>query len=182
MVKLPELNRHVVGLSAVTLAILALGYGASAINWNSNRPIARLAESGAARVEQMANNIAANVAPNTATKNAATNAAANTAPSTAANSDFFAMLRQVPPNAFGSAAGTNVEPSQNAKTAVAPKTADARDSFASEARNWSEEDWRIATQAVAHSRSKPQARNMSGLSWAPPQEISGRGSSSNSGR
>ena len=77
MMKLPELNRHMIGLSAIAVAIAGLGYAASVMNMNGNRPVARLES-----LQPQANEVSAN---------------------TTWNSNFLSMLREIPPNTYGRA-------------------------------------------------------------------------------
>lgn len=177
MVKLPELNRHMVGLSAIAVAILGLSYGADVINANYIRPVARLADSGAAGVQQTATNTQWRAPADTAGSNAAT--------TEGSKADFLSMLNQIPPNAYGWAAGGREQPAKPQEKAAVSPPASALDSLAAESKNWNEQDWRLAVQAVTNGRAKSQntAQNsamnsaMSGVVWAPPEEIAKKGAS-----
>lgn len=142
MVKLPELNRHIVGLSAIAVAIAGLGYAANVMKISGNRPVARLES-----LQPQPNQISAN---------------------TTWNSDFLSMLKQIPPNAFGRAPGADED--------AAKPQGGAGDS-AAETKNWTPQDWRVAAEAVEKLRSaRAQAQNnsMTGIVWAPPEEIANK--------
>jgi hypothetical protein len=130
MLKLPELNRHMVGLSAIALAIAGVGYAARVMPVNSSAPAAR----------QLADLLPAE------------------------GWNPAAMLREIPPNAFGRAPA--------AEQGMKPQETEAN-AVSSESKNWTAQDWRVAAVAVEKLRSsRPQARNnMSGVVWAPPEEI-----------
>lgn len=135
MIKLPELNRHMIGLSAIAVAIAGLGYAASLMNMNGARPVARLES-----IQPRARDVSAN---------------------TAWNSNFLSMLREIPPNAFGRAPDANEKAETSGQT-----TPDAK--------NWTPQDWRVAAEAVEklHSaRAQVQNQSMTGIVWAPPEEI-----------
>jgi hypothetical protein len=153
MMKLPELNRHIVGLSAVAVAIAGLGYAASVMNLNYNRPVARL-ESIQPRAEQ---------------------AGANGGEST-----FLSMLRQIPPNLYGRATEEDSQqPKPQERAAVSPKG--KTENAASEAKNWTAQDWNVAAEAVEklHSaRAQTQNNTMTGVVWAPPEEIANKSETS----
>jgi hypothetical protein len=142
MVKLPELNRHIVGLSAIAVAIAGLGYAANVMKMHGNRPVARLES-----LQPQPNEISAN---------------------TTWNSDFLSMMKQIPPNAYGRAPGADED--------AAKPQGGATDS-ATEAKNWTPQDWRVAAEAVEKLRSaRAQAQNnsMTGIVWAPPEEIANK--------
>ncbi|WP_281800347.1 hypothetical protein [Methylocystis echinoides] len=130
MLKLPELNRHIVGLSAIALAIAGVGYAARVTPMNSGAPAA----------QQLAELLPAE------------------------GWNPAAMLREIPPNAFGRAPAAEQE--------MTPQNAEAN-SISPDSKNWTAQDWRVAAAAVEKLRSsRPQARNnMSGVVWAPPEEI-----------
>lgn len=136
--KLPQINRHLVGVSALALTIMGLGVFA---NTSFNRPAESLAQLTTQRVAQ---------------------------PATATESDLTALLSQlkeIPKNAFGYA-----QPGKQAENALADNP-----SAASEARNWNEEEWRLASAAVAAYR-RGGEKALSSLSssdmvWQPPEEI-----------
>lgn len=141
MVKLPQLNRHIVGLSAIALTLAAMGYAANVMSTNSRSSVA-LQES---------------VQPRATAE---------------LDSNFLSMLTRIPKNAFGRA-GESERAANPGESAVAPKSGEASDPAAS-ARNWSPQDWRVAAEAVEKLRSTRaglQSRSMSGLVWAPPEEI-----------
>ncbi|WP_363346015.1 hypothetical protein [Methylocystis echinoides] len=137
MVKLPELNRHMVGVSAIALALLGLGYLANMAG--DNRRVASLLDRGASMPVN------------------------ETSPS---ETNFLSMLKNIPPNAFGSAAsGGN------------------SDKSVSSSGDWTPDEWRVAADAVARARSgaKGQPANKqaahasaSGIVWRPPEEIASR--------
>jgi hypothetical protein len=142
MVKLPELNRHIIGVSAIALAIAGLGYAASVMNMNGNRSVARLES-----IQPQPKEISAN---------------------STWNSDFLSMLKEIPPNAFGRAPGADEQ-------AAAPQGGAGE--LATEAKNWTSQDWRVAAEAVEKLRStraRAQNKSMTGIVWAPPEEIAGK--------
>ncbi len=79
---------------------------------------------------------------------------------------WLSQLRRIPQNAFGSAQSQN--PSEN----------QPRSSIGSEARNWTEEEWRLASAAVAAYRRGGKAALNSAASsdtvWQPPEEIANK--------
>ncbi len=153
MMKLPELNRHVVGLAAVAVAIAGLGYAASVMNMNYDRPVARL-ESIQPRTEQLDAN--------------------------GGDSTFFSMLRQVPPNLYGRASEERGQQSKaQERAAVSPKG--NTENAASEAKDWTAQDWSVAAEAVEKLHSaRAQTRNnaTTGIVWAPPEEIANKSGNS----
>ncbi|KAF2990529.1 hypothetical protein OGR47_02115 [Methylocystis sp. MJC1] len=92
-------------------------------------------------------------------------------PTSASNSGFRA---QVPPNAYGSAQPSTKSLERNAQAVSGNPT---QGSTASEARNWTDQEWQIASMAVSAYRKVgkvTQALNPSASSdlvWQPPEEI-----------
>lgn len=169
MMKLPEINRHVAGVSALALALLGLGYWANMTS--DNRRVASLSET----------------APGIAM----------TAPEPSFNTNFLSMLGRTPPNAYGSAgsAASDLNAAGSRQSAVSLKGSQAavspsgsrstEGSIAS--KDWSADDWRTATEAVAKARSSAkgqpankQAANTgaSGIIWQPPEEIAAQSNGS----
>jgi hypothetical protein len=137
--KLPQINRHMVGVSALALTILALGAFA---NMSFKRPAESLAQMTSPQIEQSAS---------------------------VKESDLTALLSQlkeIPKNAFGYA-----QPGRQSENTLA----DNNQSAASEARNWNEEEWRLASAAVAAYRKGGEkalsAAASSNMVWQPPEEI-----------
>ncbi|KAF2989146.1 hypothetical protein OGR47_02585 [Methylocystis sp. MJC1] len=151
MMKLPStINRHVVGASAILAALVVLGYAANSINY---RRVASLPEADLA----IAQNISAE---------------------TPWNENFLSQLKQVPPNAYGSARGSEETLGQKLKegiTAMIPSVGSPSAQTAS--KNWSDEEWQIAEKAVADHRGPTKASNSNNASvaskiiWQPPEEI-----------
>jgi hypothetical protein len=127
MIKLPELNRHIVGPAAIALVIAGLGYATSVKRPSSSPQMAELAD---------------------------------LQPATGWNP--MAMLKEIPPNAFGRAPAAEQETQDNDGNAVS-----------STAKNWTAQDWRVAAEAVEKLRSSraQSGVNMAGIVWAPPEEI-----------
>lgn len=156
--KLPaNLNRHVVGVSAILAALAILAYTA---NTATPRRVASLPAEGVAIAQQ---------APTEATPS---------------NGNFLGQLKQIPPNAYGSARGSEELLSQKITSgikAVLPSM--GSNSAQTESKSWSDEDWRIAKQAVADHRSASKdSKEKSSDSasahldtvWQPPEEIANR--------
>ncbi len=148
-----QLNRHVVGVSAIMVALVALGYAA---NTETNRRVASLPEATVA------------IARNDTTEQAW-------------DRNFLAQLKRVPPNAYGSARGSEETLGQKIKsgiTAILP--AGSSNSAQTESKSWSDEEWQIAEKAVADLRGASKAGNNNNASarsdtvWQPPQEIVNR--------
>jgi hypothetical protein len=84
------------------------------------------------------------------------------------NADFLSQLKQIPKNAFGFA-GPALDRSPGSPTGA---------SDASEGRDWTAEEWRLASAAVAAARKggkkalDPAAS--ANLVWSPPEEIANR--------
>ncbi len=135
---LPQINHHVVGLAALTLAIVGVGIAGDTMFQNHPES---LAQTNLPAVE-------------------------NSAVSTP--QQILSQLRQIPQNAFGYAQPNGKE--QNAVLSDEP-----RGSEASEAKNWTEEEWRLANAAVTAFRKggkkalDPVAS--SDIVWQPPEEI-----------
>ncbi|MGJ0508983.1 MAG: hypothetical protein ACR652_18025 [Methylocystis sp.] len=150
MMKLPELNRHIVGVSALALAILGLGYAANVMSVNYNRPVAQL-ESSQVRVSEADNGMPSN---------------------------FLNMLSRIPPNVYGRASSGDEQAAKPQERAAVSPQGGSESSFFSEAKKWTEQDWRAAADAVANLKSSrgQQAQNydMSGIVWAPPEEIASK--------
>ncbi len=154
MMKLPStISRHIVGASAILAALVVLGY---AVNSTTYPRVASLPEADLA----IANNV-----------------------STEApwNENFLAQLKQVPPNAYGSARGSEETLGQKIKegiTAMIPSV--SSNSAQTASKSWSDEEWQIAEKAVANSRGAAKAKNSSNASvasgtvWQPPEEIANR--------
>ncbi len=148
-----QLNRHVVGVSAIMAALVALGYAANTATY---RRVASLPEATVA------------IARNDTTE-------------PAWNQNFLTQLKQVPPNAYGSARGSEETLGQKIKsgiTAILPSG--SSNSAQIESRSWSDEEWQIAEKAVADLRGASKAGNNNNASarsdtvWQPPQEIVNR--------
>ncbi|WP_363347445.1 hypothetical protein [Methylocystis echinoides] len=154
MMKLPAtINRHIVGASALLAALAVLGYATTAA---TPRRVASLPEEGFAIAQQ---------AP-------------------APNASIWNMMdqpKQIPQNAYGSARGSEQSIGEKITSgikAVLPSIGSK--SAKTDAKNWSDEDWRIAEQAVAESRRGSKNANSSSANahldtvWQPPEEIAGR--------
>ncbi len=153
--KLPAtMNRHIVGISAILAALAVLGYTANTATY---RRVASLPEEGFAIAQQ----------------------APTEAPS---NGNFLAQLKQISPNVYGSAWGSEASLGEKITSgikAVLPSMGSK--SAQTDARNWSDEEWQIAEKAVADSRANSNARNSNNASaransntvWQPPEEITG---------
>ncbi len=144
------LNRHVVGVSAIMAALVVLGYAA---NTATNRRVASLPEATVA------------IARNDTTE-------------PAWNQNFLSQLKQVPPNAYGSARGSEESIGQKIKSGInAMLPSGSSNSAQTESRSWSDEEWRVAEKAVADLRGASKAENNANASarsdtvWQPPQEI-----------
>lgn len=127
----PRINRHWIGVSAVALAIAALGFGANV----TKRPAASLSEISS--------------------------------PAPAQTPDFLSLIKRIPPNAFGSAQPGSEDTKSMAGTSAEQGEAQAKD--------WTQEEWRLATAAVAASRKGGKqalsSEASSKIIWQPPQEI-----------
>jgi hypothetical protein len=151
MMKLPEtIKRHVIGASALLVALAVLGYATSTA---TPRRVASLATEGFAIAQQ--------------------------APAqTASNENVRDQSKQIPPDAYGSARGSEQSIGEKITSgikAVLPSIGSK--SAQTDSKNWSDEDWRIAEQAVAESRrgSKNASTNAHlDTVWQPPEEIAGR--------
>lgn len=149
MMKLPaSMNRHTVGISAIFAALVVLGFTATLAD---HRHVASLPEAGFATAE-------------------------NASSETRSNQNFFAQMKQIPPNAYGSTRSSEGSLGQKITSgikAVLPSMSSK--SAQPESKNWSDDDWRIAEQAVAdHRRASKNSNNASAASdtvWQPPEEI-----------
>lgn len=149
MMKLPaSMNRHIVGVSAILTALVVLGYATN--SWNFRR-VASLPETGFAIAE-------------------------NASQEARSNDNFSTRLEKVPPNAYGSARGSEESLGQKITSGIKsmlPSTGSKP--VQTESKNWNDEDWRIAEQAVAdHRRAWKNSSNASAASntvWQPPEEI-----------
>lgn len=150
------INRHLIGVSALLAALTILAYTA---NTATPRRVATLPETGVAVAQQ---------APTE---------------SKPWNENFLAQMKQIPPNAYGSARGSEESLGQKITSgikAVLPSL--GSNSAKTESGNWSDEDWRIAQQAVANHRSAANEKGNDGAStrahldtvWQPPEEIANR--------
>ncbi len=153
-----NINRHVVGVSAILAVLAILAYTA---NTATSRRVASLPEEGFAIAQQ---------APSEATSS---------------NENFLAQLKQIPPNAYGSARSSEESLGQKITSGIKAVLPSMNSSSAkTESRSWSDEDWRIAQQAVADHRSASkdtkEKRNDSASAansntvWQPPEEIANR--------
>ncbi|WP_363346359.1 hypothetical protein [Methylocystis echinoides] len=158
MFKFPELNRHMIAIPSLALAIVGV---AVAGNIWFERNARNLSEIDSARTTQSWVNPADQQAANPDS-----------------NTNFLAELRRVPPNAYGSAQPEPIQRNtQSGASAVAPSLKQADKTGPTEAKNWTEEEWRLATAAVNAYRKtgkvvkglSPSA--LSDLIWQPPAEI-----------
>lgn len=161
MNQLPETNRHILGGSALAVAILGLGIAASI---RSTEPVSSITTAQTtAQTEKWVN-------------------PANQPWADPSSSNFAPQLSQVPSNAYGSAqpaepAGPNaLNGNQTAASASSKPTAKVAGA-ADEAKNWTDREWEIASKAVAAYRMAGKAAqalvpNSSSESvWLPPEEI-----------
>jgi hypothetical protein len=148
------INRHIVGFSAVIAALAVLAYTASTV---TSRRVASLPETGFAIAHQ---------APNE---------------TESSNENFLVQLKQIPPNAYGSARESGESIGQKITSgikAVLPSI--GSNSAQTESKNWTDEDWRIAQSAVANRRKDPKEKSNDSASaqldtvWQPPEEIANR--------
>lgn len=152
--KLPIIiNRHVAGASAILAALAVLGYGA---NTATPRRVVSLPESSISIAQQ---------------EPAQTNW----------NGNFLAQLKQIPPNAYGSARGSEESLGKRIKDGVAAIVPSMNSKSAqTDTKNWTAEDWRMAERAVAESRRGSKSANDTSANahldtvWQPPEEIAGR--------
>jgi hypothetical protein len=163
MNQLPETNRHILGGSALAVAILGLGIAASI---RSSEPVSSI---------------------RTAQTNGQTEKWANPATqpwADSSSSNFAPQLSQVPSNAYGSAQpGEPARPNATTgnQTAVSPPANSAKTAksvgAADEAKNWTGREWEIASKAVAAYRMAGKAaqalvpNSSSDSVWLPPEEI-----------
>ncbi|MGJ0509398.1 MAG: hypothetical protein ACR652_20215 [Methylocystis sp.] len=160
MIKLRQINRHIVGISAVAIAIAGLGIAANANFSRQTETISQM--SSTQNADRWAN---------------------------ATNQPWAnpAQLNQIPSNAYGSA-----QPSESARpnamsetrTAVSPSPNPSKTAKATgetEAQNWTDREWEIASKAVAAYRMAGKAAQAlvpnrgSETSWQPPEEIANGG-------
>jgi len=144
MIKLEQVSRrHVVGLSALALTLAALGFAAT-LDFRGPQ-IAALPEAKLAQ-RDMGGSF----------------------------EEILSGLRRLPANAFGSAKA--IRPSaEPGRSSAEEASADANPSVSpsSEAKFWSDQEWRIANKAVEDFRGarKTQRTEVGTLSWRPPEEI-----------
>ncbi len=140
MTKLPEINRHWVGIPALALAIIGLSIAG---NMAFKRPAASLSQISSAQTNQPA----AAMNPNFISDH------------------FLSELRRIPRNAFGSA--QRGAQSQNASSEDQSRAATKKD--------WTAEEWRLASGAVeAYRRGGKEALSPTAsadMVWQPPEEI-----------
>ncbi|MGJ0510150.1 MAG: hypothetical protein ACR652_24135 [Methylocystis sp.] len=155
MIKFSQINRHIVGISAVAIAIAGLGIAANA---EFSRPTETLSQISSAQ----------------------TGSWTKPAEQPWANP---AQLNQIPSNAYGSAQPSE-SARQNAmsenRVAVSPSSNSNKTAKATgenEAQNWTDREWEIASKAVAAYRMAGKAaqalvpNRSSETSWQPPEEI-----------
>ncbi len=156
MLKFPQLNRHMIAIPTLALAIIGV---AVAGNTLFQRPARTLSEIGVAQSNQ-------------SWANPATQQWANPA----VTSNFLAELSKVPPNAYGSAQPEAAVP-QSQKSAIEPPLKPTENTLPSEAKNWTKEEWRLASAAVmAYRKAGKLAKSLSpsassDVVWQPPEEI-----------
>ncbi len=168
---MPKLNTHVVGVSALTLLIAALGYFGSGVN-EARRPLER--SLSAQRIERPAQ-----------TASVSTQQQSNR---TAWDSRFLGDMNRAPMTEHRSASATQEgaqQPAQGDQRSESFPSSwmSSLGSAASAAKNWSKEDWDIAARAVSEHRSaakssQPSSETTSSESaarepqtWQPPEEI-----------
>jgi hypothetical protein len=173
MYRFPALNRHAVGISALILLIAGLGFV------------------GTTSLHQMRRPIALDAQP---VENTTQTASAQSVNPAGWNAKFLALMDQIPLTEHRSAAlQSPAQPApsaQSAESAAQPSQGSAEQpqgSMAAATKDWTEQDWRIATQAVAEHRSAakasmtetqapaPVAEHRSAAespkAWRPPEEI-----------
>ncbi len=161
MVKLPEFNRHMAGVSAIALALLGLGYMANMTG--DHRRIASLSGQGA-RV-------------------------AASSPEASSNDNFLSMLGRTPPNVFGYASTQSNSGASTQSRASLPgemrPNGRSNESIAAGSKDWTADEWQVAAEAVTRARSSSKGRQAaeqavnktaSGIVWQPPAEIAGHNS------
>ncbi len=143
MMKLPQVNRHLVGATALALSILGLGIVGNSV---FKRPMESLAQ-----IDNPSSN------PPTVAQNLES-----------VSENLLSQFKRIPPNAYGYA-----PPLTQSQSAAADN--DARGSEASEAKDWTKEEWRLASAAVAAYRKGGKralnATSSSDIVWQPPEEI-----------
>jgi hypothetical protein len=161
MNQLPETNRHILGGSALAVAILGLGIAASI---RSTEPVSSITTAQTtAQTEKWVN-------------------PANQPWADPSSSNFVLQLSQVPSNAYGSAqpaepGGPNALNGNQTAASVSSKPTAKVAGAAGEAKNWTDREWEIASKAVAAYRMAGRAAqalvpNSSSESvWLPPEEI-----------
>jgi hypothetical protein len=173
MNQLPDTNRHILGASALAVAILGLGIAASI---RPSEPVSSITTAQTtAQNERWAN-------------------PANQPWADPSSSNFASQFSQIPSNAYGSA--QPAEPARpNAvtgnRTAVSPPANSAKTakvaSAADEVKNWTDREWEIASKAVAAYRMAGKAaqglvpNSSSNSAWQQPEEIA-NGNASNETR
>lgn len=161
MNQLPETNRHILGGSALAVAILGLGIAASI---RSTEPVSSITTAQTtAQTEKWVN-------------------PANQPWADPSSSNFAPQLSQVPSNAYGSAqpaepGGPNALNGNQTAASVSSKPTGKVARAAGEAKIWTDREWEIASKAVAAYRMAGKAAqalvpNSSSESvWLPPEEI-----------
>jgi hypothetical protein len=155
-----EINRHILGGSALLAAILGLGIAASI---RSTEPISSISTAQLTpQTEKWAN-------------------PANQQWADPSASNFAPQLGQIPSNAYGSAQA--IEPSgsgamsENGSASLANANKTEKTTGASEAQNWTDREWEIASKAVSAYRMAGKAaqalipNRSADPVWQPPEEI-----------
>lgn len=154
MIKFPSLNRHMIGVSAVALAILSLGIATTSRTPHS---LNELTEFNRPEVTQ---------------------AWVNPADQSQTEPTISALLKEIPLTAYGSSQHMQPVQPEAASKSRQSAMATAKGVVAGpEGKDWSAQEWEIASKAVSAYRSVAKVANSLTRSepsndvWQPPEEI-----------